>query len=69
MLLLTTPVNPKSLQAGKDEKLSVQAPECFRKGVRRVGGSPTPPILAARKKLVPLPLKKSEKNHSERYSR
>ena len=55
MLLLTVPLNLKSLQAGKDEKLSVQAPECFRKGVRKVGESPTPPVLAVGKKLAPLP--------------
>lgn len=61
MLLLAVPLIPKSLQAGKDEKLSAQVPECFRKGVRRVGGSPTP-ILAAGKKLVPFPRMKSEKN-------
>jgi len=49
VLLLTMPLNLKSLQAGKDEKLSAQTPECFRKGVRRAGGSPTHPILAAGK--------------------
>lgn len=69
VLLLTMPLNLKSLQACNNAKLGVQAPECFRKGVRRAGRSPTSHVLTVGKKLALFPWKKSEKNHPERYRR
>lgn len=69
VLLLTMPLNFKSLEAGKDEKLNVKALECFKKGIGRLWDHLTPSILAKGKKLALFPWIKYFKKHSERYSR
>lgn len=55
MLLLTMPLNLKSLEVGKDDKLNAQAPESLKKGIGRLWDHLSPSILAKGKKLAPFP--------------
>lgn len=58
MLLLIMPLNLKSLEVGKDEKLNVQAPECSKKGIGRLWDHLTPSILAKGKETSPISMNK-----------
>lgn len=69
VLLLTMPLNLKSLEMGKDEKLNVYPPECLKKGIGRLWDHLSPSILAEGKKLALFQWIKSFGKHSERYSK
>lgn len=58
MLLLTMPLNLKSLEVVKDEKLNVQAPECLKKRDREALGPPKSFYFGQRKEISPISINK-----------